>query len=617
MLQSEPGDFRLGDWTVRPQRCCLERGDQQVRVKPKSMTVLVVLAGARGEVVSRQDLFETVWHGGIVSEDTLAQCVVELRRALGDSAREARFIETIPRVGFRLVTPVTPLARAAERRIGVSWPGLALVLAVLLGTAVLAYRGQAPAPGPLDGSVAVLPFADLSPDGDQDYLADGLSEELINRLTRIQGLQVTGRTSAFYFKNRDRDPRQIGQQLRVGHLLDGSVRKSGNQLRITARLTNVQNGFQVWSKTFDRPLQNVFAVQEEIAEAVALALSVKLSVGKLGRMQGGTANVDAWEAVMKGNAMYREFSADSLAQATGYFERAVTIDPGFAVAWAQLSDVYRNTEWVLGPSPRRQQQAEQALGRALDLAPDSTHVLRSAAYMHMTLGEWEQVERKLGRIHALDPDSDAKTTGVTTDFLFKVGRADEASAIVERVRRLDPLHPGTTMFAGHLLAMQGQVQAALDELERGYAMGGYLPPLSVEGLVVALSTGDPALVRRWLKRAVTHEQPGARGVHTAMAQLIERPADALAWLRQGFEDSTIPDYYTMVWAGYLDDPELALQAMRRTPDLWGIWLPVSAQARQLPGFRQLMQDLGLVSYWREFGWGRFCRPIAADEFECG
>jgi transcriptional activator of cad operon len=204
--------FRLGDWLVQPQRSIIERGDESVHLKPKSMAVLKCLAVAGGEVVSRDQLFDTVWPGGVVSDDTLTQCVVELRKAFGDSAHEAQIIETIPKMGFRLVPPVVPLdsetkhsgKKTTSRAIAVA------ICATLILGVLYWYQTSSLSRNPIIEiedvkSIAVLPFVDMSPDEDQEYFADGLSEELTNRLGRLSDLRVTGRTSSFYFKDKDVD----------------------------------------------------------------------------------------------------------------------------------------------------------------------------------------------------------------------------------------------------------------------------------------------------------------------------------------------------------------------------------------------------------------------------
>ncbi|HSM69140.1 MAG TPA: winged helix-turn-helix domain-containing protein, partial [Xanthomonadales bacterium] len=302
-------DFRVGDWLVQPQGDCIECGEETVHLKPKAMAVLVCLARAGGGVVTRDELFENVWPGAVVSDATLTQCVVELRHAFGDSARDPAVIETVPRKGFRLIPPVVPVAPgcAGETGHGGSgigdagaavpgtparkWP-LTLIAAVLLTaltvTGYWAYDRKLVTPAPADEvkSLAVLPFADLSEDQSLGWFANGLAEELRTGLTRLQGLQVAGGVSSSLFSSGGDDPQAVAEALGVHYLLMGSVRQESQRLRVTARVVDGATGFHLWSETFDRPQSDIFDVQAEISESLAIALSIELGVGVLGTVPG-------------------------------------------------------------------------------------------------------------------------------------------------------------------------------------------------------------------------------------------------------------------------------------------------------------------------------------------
>ena len=621
-MSTEQSDFRLGVWTVRPQRCLIERGSESVRVKPKSMAVLECLARANGGVTSRDALFDAVWPGAIVTDDVLTHSIVELRKAFDESARDAQIIETIPKKGFRLVPEVKPV-RAGKNsgKLRFSMPQLIGLVVALVSMALIWDRidSQSARPGSNISeakSIAILPFVDMSPDKDQGYFADGLAEELINRLTQLQGLQVTARTSSFFFKETNDDLRVIGEMLGVNHLLEGSVRKSESEFRITAQLIEVSSGFHLWSETFDRPIEDIFAVQEELAEAVARALSIKLSVGELGSVVGGTKIVDAFDQVLLGNSLFGKFDAESMLQAAEHYKRATEIDPNFALAWAGLADVYRRTRLVLAEQDYQTylQQSEVALAEATKLAPMAPYILRQAADAYIDAGRWADADAKLSLAEELD--SRAATTGVHVDLLAKTGRISDAIAMMERSRRMDPLSATAAMYLGHLYTSQGDYEKALSELDRGYELGGSLPLISVEGMVAALHTGDLAIARIWLGRAIEHGQPGARGVHDEMAQRLGDRESALSWLNDAFESSSIADYYTAIWASFYDDTALAVRALQRSPDPWAFWLPLMSDVRRLPEFRDLIRDMGLESYWREFGWSDYCHAIEIDDFEC-
>jgi len=235
------GDYRFDFETGR-----LWSGQQEVRLTPKASAVLKVLVTHAGTPVSKENLFASVWNGTAVSDDALTSCIQELRRALADDAKQPRFIETRHRRGYQFI------ARLSE--------ATALDLP------------NSPLPAPDISAIAVLPFADMSPGRDQDYLCEGLADELINALTHIDGLRVASRTASFQFRGIGADVRAVGRHLGVGTLLEGSVRKAGNRLRVTIQLVEVANGYHRWSQRFDRALDDVFVMQDEIAESVATSL---------------------------------------------------------------------------------------------------------------------------------------------------------------------------------------------------------------------------------------------------------------------------------------------------------------------------------------------------------
>jgi len=619
-MLTEQADFYVGDWIVRPQRCRIERGSKSVRVKPKSMAVLECLAQADGGVASRAALFDAVWPGAIVTDDVLTHSIVELRKAFDESARDAQVIETIPKKGFRLIPEVRSMHSGSNPgRQYFHVPQLIGLAIVLLSMALLWDRFYTQ---PADSivseakSVAILPFVDMSPEGDQGYFADGLAEELINRLTRLRGLQVTARTSSFFFKDTNDDLRAIGDMLGVNHLVEGSVRKSATHFRITAQLIEVSSGFHLWSATFDRPIEDIFVVQDEIAEAVARALSIKLSVGDLGTIAGGTESVDAFDQVLLGNALFRNFDADSMLRAAEYYRRATEIDPDFALAWAALANVYRRTRLVLTEDDYqiRLQQSEFAMAQATKLAPMAPYILRQVADAHIDAGRWADAALQISIAEELD--NRAVVNSVHVDLLAKSGRIRDAIALMERSRRVDPLNASAAMYLGHLYTSQGDYEKALAELDRGYKLGTSLPLISVEGMITALHIGEVGVITRWLARAIEHQQPGAKGVHSEMSQRLGDRESALSWLHEAFELSSIADYYIVIWASYYDDLALATLALQRSPDPWIFWLPMMSDVRIQPEFKSLVRGIGLDSYWREYGWPDYCHAISADHIEC-
>jgi transcriptional activator of cad operon len=282
--------LRIGAWCVNPTSGQISRSGETVRIEARTMRLLLCLAERAGEVVSIDELLDQVWSGVVVTPDSVYQAVASLRRQLGDDAKEPAYIATVPRLGYRMVATVTPwrdvpsapiVLAAAQRRSRVLVIGAAVCLA--LAIAFLFYdkvlyipRAAATASAP-QKSVAVLPFLDLtSQKMDEEYFADGMTEELIDRLSKIPGLRVPAPTSSFFFKGKKITIADIAKSLGVAYVLDGSVRKSSATLRVAARLIRANDGYVVWTETYDRPYDDKLAVQDEIASEVAKALSASI-----------------------------------------------------------------------------------------------------------------------------------------------------------------------------------------------------------------------------------------------------------------------------------------------------------------------------------------------------
>ena len=286
MAHPPPKTLRIGDWFVNPLSGEIARGEERVRLEARTMRLLLCLAATPGEVVSIDALLNQVWSGVVVTPDSVYQAVAALRRLLGDDAKQPAYIVTVPRLGYRLVAPVEPLsdappaprpARAGSRMYVVLALGILLVGA--LAYYLVAARnpaGQATADAAAaPKAIAVLPFLDLTDDMNEEPFADGMTEELINKLSKVKGLRVPSPTASFYFKGKQLTVAEIARSLHVTYVLDGSVRKSGDTLRVAARLVRADDGYVVWSEHYDRPVGDKLMVQDDIASEVTGALAGK------------------------------------------------------------------------------------------------------------------------------------------------------------------------------------------------------------------------------------------------------------------------------------------------------------------------------------------------------
>ncbi len=610
--------FQLGPWTVSPARRRIERADESVQLTPRGMAVLERLAAAGGDVVTRDELHDSVWRGGAVSDDALTQCIVELRKALGDSARNPRFIETIPKRGFRLIESVSepsapaPQRSSARRSTYLAFgAGLALVVALI----VLGLDREAPRVAVQPGSVAVMPFEDLSPNGDQAYFADGLAEEIIGRLAGVEDLLVIGRTSSFRFRDSGDDLPAIGRALGVGHVLEGSVRLSPAGFRVSARLVEAATGFEVWADTFDRPIEDIFEVQGDIADAVAGALSYSLGVSGHSHLPGGTQNVEAYRAVMRAREEGHKLTADNYHEVLGHYRAATRIDPNYAYAWAKLASTYRMGRFYFNDLIAWEDPAIAAIERALALSPEASSIVAQAALLYGDLGRWSDAQTALLTVETgIDIDIDL----AHVDLLTKTGRISDALVFVNEILPREPLGGFVAKFNGHLYASLARTEEALAELDRGYELRGHGDFVVYEGLVVAMALEDRTAMIKWLDRAIEREAylPGNRSVLAIMKRHLDRPEEARDWLRQAYRGREAPDYWIAVWAAYFDAPELALAVLNRTPDLWSLWMPVMEDVRRHPDFREFAIEHGLLEYWERYGWSDACRSVDEDNFVC-
>jgi len=267
--------LRIGDWLVNPLSGELSRGEERVRLEARTMRLLLCLAERPGEVVSIDTLLSQVWSGVVVTPDSVYQAVAGLRRLLGDDARQPAYIVTVPRLGYRLVARVESEVEAAAvpapvRAKARMYAGVAA--AVLLGVGSLAYYFVSARDTPDATTVAVLPFLDLTDSMNEEPFADGMTEELIHKLSHVPGLRVPAPTASFYFKGKQLPLPEIAKSLHVAYVLDGSVRKSGETLRVAARLVRADDGYVVWSENYDRPVDDKLMVQDDIAGEVTSAL---------------------------------------------------------------------------------------------------------------------------------------------------------------------------------------------------------------------------------------------------------------------------------------------------------------------------------------------------------
>jgi serine/threonine-protein kinase len=365
---------------------------------------------------------------------------------------------------------------------------LAVLILAAAASALFLFRHRLrPVVAPQIASIAVLPFLDLSPGRDQEYLCDGLSEELINALSAVPNLKVAARTSSFRYKGKADDVRRIGADLGVEHVLEGSIRSFGKRLRVTAQLIRANDGSHIWSREFDREFDQIFAVQEDLARAVAASIGAELET-RVAVVR--SRSLEAYRLYLQGRQYWRQFEPSSTASAISLFEQAIASDPSFAAAYAGLGDSYMQMS-IYGGSPSiYMEKARWAATNALRLAP-------SSAEAETTLGEvsafydwdWKGCERHYRRAIDDDPNYISAHWLFATTCLAPEGRLDEALEEVRRAAVLDPLSPQTHTMVGAAHWYRKEFDSALRELDQAIALDPAYSQASLFKTFVHLSQG--------------------------------------------------------------------------------------------------------------------------------
>lgn len=459
-------------------------------------------------------------------------------------------------------------------------------------------------PGP---SIAVLPLINQSPDPDNEYFSDGMTDEIITALTKVKALRVAARTSSFAFKAKKENVRTIGRMLNVANVLEGSVRRAGSRLRVSAQLVSAADGYELWSERFERTLDDVFAVQDEIAKSIVDALKVKL-LGSESQALGerGTEDTEAWELYLMGRFHWNKRTEAGLRRAIGFFERAITRDPGYSLAMAGLADCYAILgEYGLMPPGEAMPQAKENAARALILN-------QGLAEAHTTLGlvravyewNWPGSEIAFRQAMELAPRYATARQWYAVNYLVPHGRFDEAQLEIERARRLDPLSLPITTTAGVIQYFAGRFDAALAEYRRALEMdGGFAVTHFFMGQALS-QLGDYRAALESLTRAVDISQGDAE-MTAALAYAHakggdrDRALELLAGLERRAADRYLsPVVLAEVSAG-LEDADQALGRLEQAAELHAAdlhWLavdPVFTAFRDHRRFAALLKRMGL------------------------
>jgi TolB-like protein/DNA-binding winged helix-turn-helix (wHTH) protein len=478
-----PRNFILGEWRAEPSLNELSCHDRRLRVEPKVMDVLLCLASQPGEVVSKETLIQTVWQDRFVTDEVITTTIWELRRALGDEAKNPRFIQTIPRKGYRLIapirtaeaieepaTPTSPLTTSALNLSRFRWrmPAILVTAAfflTLFGWQI--FKGRSEFTKQHNSShiqaIAVLPLKNFSGGPQQEALADAMTEALITDFARALPLRVVSRTSVMQYKATSKTAPQIARELNVDAIVEGSVQRSGDRVRVTIQLLDARRDQLLRAESYEREARDVLTLQSELSNVIAQELRASLALHEQARRSASTnLPAAAHEAYLQGRQHWNKRTEAGMRQALAQFERAVQRAPDYARAYSGLADTY--LQFVNLDAMRPEEafpNAKAAALKAVQLDDASAEAHTSLAMIRLSY-EWDRAgaEAEFKRALALNPNY-ATARNWYSQFLWTAGRTDEALQEIKQAQQLEPDSIGIQITAGTLYSLRDQHDEAI------------------------------------------------------------------------------------------------------------------------------------------------------------
>src|SRR3984957_5386363 len=573
------GQYEFGPYRLDAQSRMLFRGDDHVALPPKVAELLVALAEAAGRALTREQLLQRLWPDTVVEEGSLTSHISLLRKTLGEDPNGQDFIETLPKRGYRFVASVK---RAASHA-----PGSGTDRAMLL----------------------VLPFENFTAGERYDYFSEGLTEEMITELARLspERLGVIARTSAMQFKSTTKSIAQIGSELGVSHVLEGSVRRAGERVRITAQLIRVSDESHLWAQSYDRGLHDVLEVQAEVARAVAREIQIKLTPHeqqRLDRDKTRSINSQSYELYLRGRHFWYRRTEEGIRKSIECFEQALKYQPGFAAASDGISDAHRMLPCRgMTPAVESFHIAKAAARQAVRLQPELGEGYASLAHVRLHDWDWVGLENEFRQAVELDPGY-AIAHYWYAEFLMAMGRTREALNRVEHSWELDPLNSVLNASVGMIRYLAHDYDGALVALRRGLEIDPthYVSYLRV-GLV-CLQKKLPNEAIDAMRQAVMHSGGGTEAL-AGLAQALAVTGDkvAMAGILKELGESAhryVSPYNVARVYGAIDDKQRALEWLEKAyrehnPDLIELTRePAFAGLHSDAKFRELVDRIG----WR-------------------
>jgi TolB-like protein/DNA-binding winged helix-turn-helix (wHTH) protein/Tfp pilus assembly protein PilF len=610
--------FRLGDRSVYPSLNRVVSGEDEHTVEGKVMDVLVALALHPDGVVSKNELLDTVWPNQAVADGVLVRAIHELRRALDDSASEPRYIENVPRVGYRLLQPPVPIGAAKEVNVPARrWHiGAAILAVATVGAVAWHFLGPQDGNSPIE-SVAVLPFVNMTGDMRKDYVSDGLTEEVIHLMAQQPRLHVSARTSSFSMRDTELTMAEIGERLHVDSIVEGSVRQERGTQRITVQLIHAATGAHRGSFTVDVREDDLFGAQQLLGAAI-ISMLHDAGADVVVELPASIkpANARAYDLYLKGRTALHLRSAESLRDARALLREAVWLDPNLAQAHAALAQLYVVARYYLGLNKDAANLNKRAAyDKALSLDPNNIDAIVVAATDAADNKNWDLAIERFNAAIRLHPSNPLAHLWYG-QMLIMVGHTSEGLEHVEMALHFDPLAGSTNTVMAFAAGFFPEDERLASAARQADQFGARLAPRFLA--LHAFRRGDMDTFERELARSY-----GFLNIDPVAAQMIADTARDPS-LQAGLA-TKLASYGTPrnnFFARELAQLGLyaeALAALLRHTDFEGsfasdVWLPEFKPMRALPGFLDLTRELGVEEYWRAYGLPDMCREPDPEPF---
>jgi TolB-like protein/DNA-binding winged helix-turn-helix (wHTH) protein len=614
--------FRVGAWLIDRKLLQISDGGNVTSLEPRAMHVLVYLAQRAPDVVTIDELMDKVWTGTVVTTNAVTRVIAQLRRALHDDAKNPDYIDTISRTGYRLIAPVEPVSEGGSRTrrvwlvaAGVVAAGLVIAIGVTSGL----WTGDRDEPRP---GIAVLPFTNLSGDEESKYLSDGVAEELLDALARNPNLHVVARTSSFSFQGSDADLPTIADRLGVDYVVEGQLRPDGDRLSVSVRLIDAHSGIRKWTDAFEGSLREIVARSETTARNVAAAIGSEIP-GNTGLARGaGTTDARAYDLYLRGRYLWRQRGGQPMGPAIDAFAEAVSLDPGFAEAWAALASAYLTYPQYAPEGAQTWELARPAAEKALALRPDLGEPYLVLGGLEKIRGNWTTADEMYRRALELEPQNPTASYWYS-ELLAQAGRHRASLPYLEHAIELNPVYLVPRGDLGLTYLHLGDYQRGRTLLEEAWTLGLRTPLCWFGVFIASLLTDDFTAAAAWMEHF--NGPPESADLMRRFLAEFEHPTmDERARLTRAIDGAVERGMLPAepgTWMLAQLDAGFALAALNSLSadkfiDPRPIWGPNNNVLHRTPGFEAFIEGLGLPMYWRNTEWPDYCRPNG-ETFACG